>query len=112
MEPLVVHPPALFSQKYPDTPIAESRIPPRMMPHLRHQSPFRLILDRIVTRHRTVLPDDAARSTLRHLETPHEVIDCATPLRRAQNSPLATSLSISTSSVKSATARFSRPFSS
>jgi len=36
MEPLVVHPPALLSQKNRDAAIAKPRIPPRVMPHLRH----------------------------------------------------------------------------
>ena len=111
LHPLVLHPPALDAEHVRDASVAVAAESTRESHDITSERP-------LVTRHfprpalgRAWLPEHPARSPLRRPELLTYTHHTTSSALGAQKFPSAASSSISLSSVKSATARFRRPFS-
>ena len=111
LHPLVVHPPALDAEHVRDASVAVAAESTRESHDITSERP-------LVTRHfprpalgRAWLPEHPARSPLRRPELLSYTHHTTSSALGAQKFPSAASSRISLSSVKSATARFRRPFS-
>src|SRR5437868_6262068 len=112
MHPLAIHLPVLGSQERRDPAIAVPRMMPHQLQHPFHQRSIPVRIAREIPLCRTRLSEHLARPTLRHLlQGRLRLLHRLPAARRAYHFPLIASSRICLSSVRSATAFFSRRFS-
>src|SRR5262245_59818599 len=97
MDPLAIDPPALAAQQRPDPPIPKPWMITNQFMHALHDGLLLIVHDRLIPRRGPRLIDGLTRPTLRHGERRTQMRHRSSSTRRAQNSPLATSLSIAMS---------------
>ena len=110
-DPLVVHVPASVVRQTRHHAITKATIFVGQLDDIVAQPLFISTALRNLSLCRTVLPQGAAGTTLRHVQLLPYMIDALATTRRAQKFPLAASLNMSLSNVRSDTARRSRWFS-